>query len=130
VEVIRRRAIAYVTNAMVKDAERHCVDLELRSPKRDAERNFINGLQVAFKNITGRDPPMTARKYEQPANGTEGYSPFVELTQKCLDRLGADNASAAEVINSLGRRKAAVTQKREETRHLQAFLEALFFPKP
>jgi len=41
------------------------VDLPLRSPKRQAERDFIMFLQADYFNATGRRPPVTARKYEQ-----------------------------------------------------------------
>jgi hypothetical protein len=112
VGALRRKATAYVRAEMVKDAKRRGVALELRSPKRKAERNFIRSLQMAFRNIAGRDPPVTARKYEQPATRTEDYSPFIKFAQECLHRLGAGNASAAELINSPGQRGAAVTRKR------------------
>lgn len=94
---IRRKAIADVTAEMVKDAERRDVELELRSPKRKPETDFINGLQVAVYNITGLEPPVTVRT----ADATGTFSPIVQMAQKCLELMGADNADAGGLINKL-----------------------------
>jgi hypothetical protein len=102
VEALRRKAKDYVVSGMVKSAEARGVQLELRSPKRKAERDFINGLQVAFYNITGVEPAITAREYEH-ADGTIAPSPFVLMVQRCLDRMGAEEVSTIEQINALRR---------------------------
>jgi hypothetical protein len=95
---IRRKAVADVTAEMVKDAERRGVELELRSPKRKPETDFINGLQVAVYNITGVEPPVTART----ADATGTFSPFVQMAQKCLELMGADDhTDAGGLINKL-----------------------------
>jgi hypothetical protein len=106
---IRRKAIADVTAEMVKDAERRGVELELRSPKRKPEIDFINGLQVAYLNITGVEPPVTART----ADATGTFSPFVQLAQKCLELMGADRADAGGLINKL---RARYPKKRASRR--------------
>jgi len=77
---IRREVVAVVTAQMAKHAKRRGAALELRTPKRKAETDFINGLQVALYSITGVEPPVTARKAE--ATGASG--PFVRMAQECL----------------------------------------------
>jgi hypothetical protein len=133
------------------------VDLPLRSPKRQAERDFIMFLQVDYLNAinaTGRRPPVTARKYEQ-SDQTLKPSPFVQMVQKCFELLGAE-VDVIEQINQLqsrrsaqkkklhrsalikklqsrqrGRRKkSAVTSKMAKTRKKRALLKSKFSPKP
>lgn len=77
---------------------------ELRSPKRQPERDFIMFLQVDFFNATGRHPPVTARKYEH-SDGTLRPSPFVEMVRKCLELLGAEKVDVIEQINRLQSRR-------------------------
>jgi hypothetical protein len=103
---IRRKAIADVTAEMVKDAERRGVELELRSPKRKPETDFINGLQVAVYNITGVEPPVTART----ADATGTFSPFVQMAQKCLELMGADDRTDAG--GSINKLRARYPKKR------------------
>jgi hypothetical protein len=110
---IRRKAIADVTAEMVKDAERRGVELELRSRKRKPETDFINGLQVAVSNITGVEPAVTAREYGH-ADGTIAPSPFVLMVQRCLDLMGAKEASTIELINAL--RRLALHRKEKKPR--------------
>ena len=130
------------------------VDLH-RSPKRQAERDFIMFLQVDYFNATGRLPPVTARKYEQ-SDQTLKPSPFVQMVQKCFDLLGAEKVNVIEQINKLqsrrsaqkkklhrsalikklqsrqrGRRKkSAVTSKKAKTRKKRALLQSKFSSKP
>jgi hypothetical protein len=113
VEALRRKAKDYVVSGMVKSAEARGVQLELRSPKRKAERDFINGLQVAVYNITGVEPAVTAREYEH-ADGTIAPSPFVLMVQRCLDLMGAEEASTIELINAL--RRLALHRKEKKPR--------------
>jgi hypothetical protein len=99
---LRRKAVRYVTDEMVKSTEKRGVELKLRSPKRQTERDFIMFLQVAYFKATGLCPPVTARKYEQPEpDRTLKPSPFVQLVQKCLVLLGAYKIDVVEQINKL-----------------------------
>ena len=130
------------------------VDLH-RSPKRQAERDFIMFLQVDYRNTTGRRPPVTARKYEQ-SDQTLKPSPFVQMVQKCFDLLGAEKVNVIEQINKLQsrrsaqkkklhrsalikklhsrrrsrRKKSAVTSKMAKTRKKRALLQSKFSSKP
>ena len=133
------------------------VDLH-RSPKRQAERDFIMFLQVDYLNAinaTGRRPPVTARKYEQ-FDQTLKPSPFVQMVQKCFELLCAEKVDVIEQINKLqsrrsaqkkklhrsalikklqsrqrGRRKkSAVTSKKAKTRKKRALLQSKFSSKP
>ena len=111
-DVVKRRILHDVRAEMVKDAKAHGVDIELRPPKRRAEIDFINGLQVAYKNITGRDPPLTARAAE--ATGEPG--PFAQVAQQCFDLMGADNADAVGAINKLRSRHPEKRPSRKKGR--------------
>jgi hypothetical protein len=79
---------------------------ELRSPKRQPERDFIMFLQVDFLIATGRNPPRTARKYGG-RDRTPRPSPFVEMVQKCLELLGVEKVDVIEQINKLQKRRGA-----------------------
>jgi hypothetical protein len=112
VAALRRKASRYVLAKMAKDAKARGIELELRSPKRKAEIDFINGLQVAFNNITGIEPPVTARASEL----TGAPSPFVQVAKKCLVLMGADNADAGGLINKLRTRHPEKQPSRKKGR--------------
>jgi hypothetical protein len=113
VEEIRRKLVVFVTAEMIKHAKAHGVALELRPPKRMAAVNFVNGLQVAFKNITGKDPPVAARAAD--TTGTPG--PFVQVAQQCLDlMMGADKTDAVGAINQLRSRHPEKRPSRKKGR--------------
>jgi hypothetical protein len=82
---------------------------ELRSPKRQPERDFIMFLQVDFLTATGRNPPETARKYAH-RDLTLRPSPFVEMVQKCLELLGAEKVDVIEQINKLQTRRSKLLE--------------------
>ncbi len=73
-----------------------------RTPKRQAERDFIMWMQVIYLSA-GRRPPTTARKYEQTTNDRTLHpgGPFVRFMQRLLDLLGADKVDATGAINEL-----------------------------
>jgi hypothetical protein len=66
-------------------------------PRRDAERNFIMWLQVAWLEATGKPPSLAAN----PARP----GPFVRMVRKCLALVGAGHADAVGLINELNRRR-------------------------
>jgi hypothetical protein len=83
---------------------RHGIEIGVRRPKRQAERDFIMFLQVDYLNATGLKPPVTARKSGTgSANPVPG--PFARFAQRCLDLLGADKADATGQINELQARR-------------------------
>jgi hypothetical protein len=70
-------------------------------PKRDAERNFVMQLQLAWLEATGRPPSLAAN----PARP----GPFVRTVRKCLELVGASHADAVGLINELNRRRKRKT---------------------
>jgi hypothetical protein len=66
-------------------------------PKRQAERNFVMLLQIAWLDTTGMKPAPTAR------HGSLG--PFGRFAQECLRLVGAVDADVVELINELNRQR-------------------------
>jgi hypothetical protein len=99
---LRRKAIKSVRG----------IEPELRSSKRQAERDFIMFLQTDYTIATGRLPPMTARKYEQ-RDGTARPSPFVEMVQECLDLLAAEKVNVIEQFKQVQSRRSAMSGRRK-----------------
>jgi hypothetical protein len=66
-------------------------------PKRDAERDFVMWLQLAWLEATGKPPSLAAN----PARP----GPFVRMVRKCLALVGAGHADAVGLINELNRRR-------------------------
>jgi hypothetical protein len=66
-------------------------------PKRDAERNFVMWLSMAWLEATGSAPTPTARY------GNEG--PFARFARECLRLIGAPHADVSERLNELHRRR-------------------------
>jgi hypothetical protein len=122
VEALRRKAARYVVREMVKAAEKGGVGLELRSPKRKAELNFIMNVQLAYDEVTDRQAPIAARKYEKTKTGrTTSLSPLAVMLQKSLVLLGAEKADAVGLINELRRRalaKGAEPRMKKSKRHI------------
>jgi hypothetical protein len=103
VKAANRRDIKVNMAELQRKAVRNAVNSNLRSPKRQAERDFIMFLQVAYFNATGRMPPVTASKSgsrsREPAPG-----PLARFVQRCLDLLVADKVDVIAQINELHRR--------------------------
>jgi hypothetical protein len=64
-----------------------------RPTRRDAEMWFLIWLRVAVTEATGSLPTPTAN--------ASAPGPFARFVQKCLDLAGAQNVSAADLINRL-----------------------------
>ena len=62
---------------------------------RGAERTFIMWLQIAWRDATGMNVPVTAHP--------DNPGPFARLAQKALALLGAPHADAVQLINDLER---------------------------
>jgi hypothetical protein len=76
--------------------------------RRDAERDFVMWLQIAYLEATGRHPPRTARHggdHRKPG-------PFVRMIAKCLCLVGAPHADAVGLINDLERQRRKMTERR------------------
>jgi hypothetical protein len=75
-------------------------------PKRDAERDFVMWLEVAWLEATGERPSLAAN----PARP----GPFARIARKCLEIVGASHADVVGLINELNRRRKI---KRWPVRH-------------
>jgi hypothetical protein len=67
-----------------------------RPPRRQAERDFVMWLEVAYLEATGMPPPLTANP-DRPG-------PFARMVQRCLNGI-APGANAVEMLNELHRRR-------------------------
>jgi hypothetical protein len=66
-------------------------------PRRDAERDFIMWLQVAWLEATDKRPSLAAN----PARP----GPFARMAAECLRLVGASHADTVGLINELNRRR-------------------------
>jgi hypothetical protein len=69
--------------------------------KRDAERNFVLWLSIAWLDATGVPPSRTAH---HKADGRD-VGPFARFLRRCLRLVGAGDADAVELMNELHRRR-------------------------
>jgi hypothetical protein len=75
-----------------------------RPPRRDAERNFVMWLQIAWLETTCAKPSLTARHAELPLSGRD-IGPFARFARECLRLVGAGHVDVVELINELNRRR-------------------------
>jgi hypothetical protein len=68
-------------------------------PKRDVERHFVMGLQLAYLEAMGTKPPLTARH----ADDSRSVGPFARFAAECLRLVGAIHADVVGLINELHR---------------------------
>jgi hypothetical protein len=103
--VPKRRLDRLQAKQMAHHYRQQGIEIELRSPKREAERDFIMHLQMAFLRA-GYEPTIAARKYERTTGDRilQPGGPFVQLMQRFLCLLGADKANAIGAINELRKR--------------------------
>jgi hypothetical protein len=66
-------------------------------PKRDAERDFVLWLELAWLEATGKPPSLAAN--------AERLGPFARMVRKSLELVGAGHADAVGLINELNRRR-------------------------
>jgi hypothetical protein len=69
--------------------------------RRNAERDFVIWLSIAWLEATGRPPSRTARH----PDASRRLGPFATLVHKCLRLVGAPDADVVELINELQRRR-------------------------
>jgi hypothetical protein len=79
-------------------------------PKRNAERNFVMWLSIAWREATGAAPSRTARHRD----ASRDVGPFARFARKCLDRAGAPDADVVELMNELHRRRRAMERRSGE----------------
>jgi hypothetical protein len=68
--------------------------------RREAERNFVERLSIAFYKSTGKRPPRTARR----ADAGRDLGPFAQFVEECLRLVGAGYADPVALINAVGAR--------------------------
>ena len=78
--------------------------------RREAERNFVERISIAWGKGTGKKPPRTARH----ADASRGIGPFARLVRECLRLVGAGYADPVALINEVGKsaKITAVQQSR------------------
>ena len=76
-------------------------DKQRNFPRRDAERNLVMWLQIAWLEATGVRAPQTARH----ADAGRSLGSFARIAQECLRLVGAADADVVELINELRRRR-------------------------
>jgi hypothetical protein len=69
--------------------------------RRDAERDFIIWLSIAWLEAMGEAPSRTARHRD----ASRDLGPFARLARECLRLVGAGDADVVELINELNRRR-------------------------
>jgi hypothetical protein len=82
----------------------HAPEPRRHFPKRDAERDFVIWLALAWHGATGKAPPRTA--------DSRNPGPFARVVCKCLRLVGAGHVNAVELINELHRRRRVMTGER------------------
>jgi hypothetical protein len=70
-------------------------------PKRDAERDFVMWLSIAWLEATGSKPSRTARH----GDASRVLGPFARFAGECLRRCGAGYADPVGIINELNQRR-------------------------
>jgi hypothetical protein len=73
-------------------------------PKRDAERQFVINLQLAWLEATGEKPTATV-------NPSRPDQPFANFVRECLKLVGACHADAVGLINELSRRRREMNRR-------------------
>jgi hypothetical protein len=66
--------------------------------RREAERYFVERLSIAWREVTGKAPPRTARS----ASAERDIGPFARLIRECLRLVGAGYADPVALINEVG----------------------------
>jgi hypothetical protein len=75
-----------------------------RPPKRQAERNFVWWLGMAYLEATGEEPPKTAK--------LDNLGPFGRLVKACLERIGIKEPFAERRIDELDEQLAEIAEAR------------------
>lgn len=73
--------------------------------RREAERNFVERISIAWGKSTGKTPPRTARRVD----AGRGLGPFARLVKECLRLVGASYADPVALINEVGASARATT---------------------
>jgi hypothetical protein len=76
-------------------------------PKRNAERDFVMWLSIAWVEATGKAPSRTARH----ADASRKLGPFARFVRECLCLVGAKDANAVELINEMHRRRRKLEKR-------------------
>jgi hypothetical protein len=70
--------------------------IERGHPRGEAEREFVQGLALAYVEVTGRSPPRTAH-YNIDIRG-----PFSNFVHQCFELVGAPTGNVTRLLNQYG----------------------------
>jgi hypothetical protein len=82
-------------------------DRQRNSAKRNAERNFVIWLSIAWQEATGAAAARTARHGDASRN----VGPFARFARECLNHAGAPDADIVELMNELHRRRREMERR-------------------
>src|SRR5262249_61848226 len=83
--------------------------IERGRPRGEAEREFVQGLALAYVEVTGRSPPRTAH-YKTDIRG-----PFPDFVHRCFELVGAPTGNVTRLLNQYG-----AARRRDKKRHRAA----------
>ncbi|MBS0237760.1 MAG: hypothetical protein JSR89_04995 [Proteobacteria bacterium] len=76
--------------------------------KRDAERDFVVNIRLAYLEACGAPPPPTARLVRKGPKAHMISGPFARMVDECLQLVDAPHARAVGIINDLDRRRRSL----------------------
>ncbi len=78
--------------------------------KREAERDFVTWLSLAWLEATGSPPSRTARHRDEGRD----VGPFARFARECLRQVGAPDADVVELMNELHKRRREMERHTDE----------------
>ena len=78
--------------------------------KRNAERDFVMWISVAWQEAVGTPPTRTARH----SDASRDVGPFAKLVSECLQLVGAGDADVVELLNEMDRRRREMERRTEK----------------
>src|SRR5262245_34756378 len=70
--------------------------VEVGRPRGEAEREFVQGLALAYVELTGRPPPRTAH------HNIDIRGPFPHFVHRCFELVGAPTGNVTRLLNQYG----------------------------
>jgi hypothetical protein len=106
----RKRPGGRRSRSFIKPLLRLPERIERGRPRGEAERDFVQGLALAYVELTGRSPPRTAN-YNIDIRG-----PFSDFVHRCFELVGAPTGNVTRLLNQYGaaRRRGARRRRTSE----------------
>jgi hypothetical protein len=92
----RKRPGGRRSRSFIKPLLRLPERIEGGRPRGEAEREFVQGLALAYVEVTGRPPPRTAH-YNIDIQG-----PFPRLVHQCFELVDAPTGNVTRLLNQYG----------------------------